>query len=577
MKKKNKDVPVRKQWKYLFHMIRKSRVPWYLFILSLVMDALSANLFVQLPVMLGDIMNGEIYDTQLVHTYMGLSIGQVLLGYAAVLVFNFVSVKVDIASGVGIWKQIIQMPMIKLMKEKPSTLISRVSDDATGVGLALSGLFNSLSMIYTIIVVYVQMFQLDVRIAGMLLAVPVWLLVSMKIIGQLSYRTQRRIQDTLSSFTSYLSVRLPNMRMIKAFGTEEKEKKDGAAKIEEQYKAEVAMAEVNALGSVLQSLSTTLASLIVLVYGGVLVGRGQMEAGDLVSFYMFAAQGSFTSSAEEFLMYFTNIKIGLGACAKAGEMEEEETEDLEKGKSFTTAPADIRIQDVSFSYEPGVPVLKHVSFSIPKGKTTAVIGRNGSGKTTVLKLLERFFTPDEGKILYGDENIEDFRLSDWRKSIGYVVQNSPIMMGSIADNIAYGKDNADREEIRSAAEAAGASSFITAMPDGYDTSVGEMGGHISGGQRQKIAIARAIIRDPEIVLLDEADAGLDVSSQKEIAASLRKQFAGRTVVMAAHRPQSIAKADQIIMLDHGEVIASGTHESLLRDCEAYRAFCQEHD
>lgn len=563
----------RHQWKSLFHLIRRAGIPWYLFVFTFLMDALSATLFVKLPVLLGEIMKGEIMNGGQISKYGLMSAAQVVFSFFSMMVFNLVYARVNASSSNAAWNRILHLPMRVLFREKPSTLTSRVTNDSDGVSMALSGIFNCLSMIYTLVMVYIEMFRMNSTISLMLLLIPAWLFISMRIVGNMSYRAQTKVQNSLSAFTSYLSVRLPNMRQMKAFGTEQQEQKNGEEKIEEQYSAEMTIVKINALSSMMQNLSTTLCNIIVLAFGGYLVSTGKLEAGDLITFFIFVAQGTFTYNGENLLMYYQNIKFGLGACTKIMDMMDTDEEVMKRDKSFTVPEADLHFDHVNFAYEEK-PVLKDVSFTIPKGCTTAIVGTNGSGKTTILKLLERFYEPDSGSITYGNENIEKYHLDEWRDSIGYVVQNSPLLQGSILDNITYGMQDPDRAAAEQAAREADAEEFIRQMPQGYESEVGELGGKLSGGQRQKIAIARAMIHHPELILLDEATCGLDACSEQEILQTLSTTLSGKTVVMIAHSAAEVQHADQIIVMHNGEVAGCGTHKELLEQNERYQEFCR---
>jgi ATP-binding cassette, subfamily B, bacterial AbcA/BmrA len=572
MKQENKERGLLQQIRDFIRLVRRAKVPWYLFFLSFISDALSATLFVKLPVLLGDIMQGEIFSGGEITQYGLMSLAQVAFAFFAVTVFNWVDLKIGVSAGVGIWNKIIQLPMRALDREKPSTLTSRVTDDSAGISLTISGFFNCLSTLYTIVLVYIEMFKMSVSLSLILLAVPLWLVISMAIIGGMSARSQQKIQDTLSAFTSYLSVRLPNMRIIKAFGMQDKERELGDEKIETQYHASMVLVGVNALAYALQSISTVICNVVVLVYGSYQVATGSMDVGDLITFFLFVTQGDFASYSEMLLMYYQNVRLGLGASAKIMEMMEMQDEQVEREKSFTVPEGELAFNHVTFAYEER-PVLKDVSFSIPSGKTTAIVGTNGSGKTTLLKLLERFYSPDSGEITYGGENIERFHLNEWRDSVGYVVQNSPLLKGTVAENIAYGMEQPQQEEIEQAAKEAGAYDFVMKMDKAFQSEVGELGGQLSGGQRQKLAIARALVAHPDMVLLDEATCGLDACSERELQDTLGNTLAGKTVVMVAHSVDAVRNADQIVVLDQGQVVGTGNHESLLESCEAYRKFC----
>ncbi len=522
--------------------------------------------------MLGDIMQGEIFSGGEIARYGWMSLAQVVFNFLSVTVFNWVFIRVNELSGAGLWTKIIHLPMKKLNQEKPSTLTSRVTDDANGISTALSGIFNCASVIYTLIVTYVEMFKINTRMAAALLIVPVWLILSMAAIRELSYRSMRKIQDTLSAFTSYLAVRLPNMKVIKAFGMEQKEQKTGEEKIKNQYDASMKLVWVQALASACQSLASALCNVIVLAYGSVQIANGKLDVGDLITFFLFVTQGNFTDSSQNLLMYYQNIQIGFGTSAKVTEIMDLADEKMEREKSFTVPEEDIVFDHVSFAYGE-TPVLKDVSFTVPKGKVTAIVGNNGSGKTTILKLLERFYEPDAGTIYYGKDDIGRYHMNEWRNSIGYVVQNSPLLKGTIAENIAYGMKEKDDNAVIEAAKEADAYEFIRKMEKGFESETGELGGKISGGQRQKIAIARALAVHPDMYLLDEATCGLDAESEKEIWNSISQIVEGKTVVMVTHNIEMIKKADHIVVLDSGKVAGDGTDEFLSGNNEVYRQYC----
>ncbi|MGN0076967.1 MAG: ABC transporter ATP-binding protein, partial [Parafannyhessea sp.] len=351
------------------------------------------------------------------------------------------------------------------------------------------------------------------------------------------------------------------------------ERELGYQRVQEQYRAQLKNVELDAISSVFQNLADTASNAIILVYGGYLVATGGLQLASLIAFFSYVSQGSFVNSAENIVLYYQNIKMGLGACATIMEVAKTPDERVKTGKSFTVPEADITFDDVTFGYDPEDPVLRDVSFTIPSGKTTAIVGSNSSGKTTVLRLLERFYGPDKGTISYGGEKIDDFDLDEWRDSMGYVVQNSPLVKGTVELNICYGMEKPDHDLAVQAAKEADAYDFVMGMDNGFDSQIGELGGGISGGQRQKLGIARAIVRHPEMMLLDEATTGLDATSIVEIDKTLEHTLRGKTVVKVAHRLDEIEDSDQVVFLDHGRVRGVGPHDELLRDNEDYRRFC----
>ena len=562
----------RNSMKNFIHLLKLAKLPWGKCVLFILASMAVSTLSVLLPEVAGEIMDGNIFDTAKIVQYALLAFGETLFGILSVALSWIVAMMISEKSATGAWNKILRLPMRYLDQEGYSSLTSRVTWEPDQVSGAISCIFYWFSSAYSLIMVYIEMFRLHTVMAAVLLSVPVLVAISMAIIGRLGYDSQKRVADALSGLTSYLAVRLPNVKMIKAFGMQHAEQENGQEFMKTRYRADMQVTLVNTISTAMQELTNAVVNLVVVVYGAYLVGSGKWELGGFVSFFLFAAQGEFIWYAQSLVMYYTDIKIGMGGCSKMAELVDAQEEDITAGKSFTVPEADLVFDHVSFSYD-DQQVLQDVNLTIPAGKMTAIVGLNGSGKSTVLKLIERLYEPTSGKITYGGEDAKKYRLNDWRGSIGYVMQNSPLLIGSIADNIGYGMEQCSEEQVRGAAELVGASDFIEKMENGLDTPVGEMGSRLSGGQRQKIAIARAMIRKPELYLLDEATCGLDVCSEQEITEMLRRQLSGKTAVVISHNPEKIRMADQIVVFRDGRVDCTGTHDSLLRESELYRSFC----
>ena len=258
--------------------------------------------------------------------------------------------------------------------------------------------------------------------------------------------------------------------------------------------------------------------------------------------------------------------------AKITEIMASNPEVLEREVSFTQPDSDISFENVSFRYGDR-DVIQNVSVIIPKGKVTAIIGPSGAGKTTLLSLLERLYTPNEGQLKFGETPVERIHLDQWRGATGYIQQSSPLLSGTIRENIVYGLDReAKDEEVIAAAKKARAYDFIMKLPQGFETELGQLGGKLSGGERQRIAIARMIIKDPSYLLLDEATSNLDAENETEVQAALSSMMEGRTAVVVAHNLRTVVNADNIIVMDQGRVQAVGTHQSLYKSNELYTKY-----
>jgi ATP-binding cassette subfamily B protein AbcA/BmrA len=261
----------------------------------------------------------------------------------------------------------------------------------------------------------------------------------------------------------------------------------------------------------------------------------------------------------------------MGATERLSQILEHEQEEQLEGAVQVDPTLPLIIDQVSFSYPTSDVVLRQLSFTIEPGQVTAIVGPSGSGKTTLFSLLERFYEPTEGIIRQGETPIQEFNLREWRQQFGYVSQESPLLAGTVRENICYGMDReVTDEEVHQAARLAFADEFIQALPDGYETEVGERGIKLSGGQRQRIAIARAILQNPKILMLDEATSNLDSTSEKVVQEALANLMKGRTTLVIAHRLSTVVDADKIVVIEKGRVTGEGTHEELWKSHTLYQ-------
>lgn len=320
-------------------------------------------------------------------------------------------------------------------------------------------------------------------------------------------------------------------------------------------------------GRVFFILSGTLSSILCLAAGGWFCLRGKMTIGALVAFFSLLPQ--MVEVVNDMASRIFNSKVALTAAERVFELLNtpvEPTGIQESGRE--DAPA-IEFQNVSFAYEEGVPVLDGISLKVPRGKTVAVVGASGGGKSTLLRLVCGFYRPQSGKILIEGVALEDWNLEAVRARISYVSQHSYLFPVSVGENIAMGKRGAEEAEIHRAAEMANAAGFIEEFPQKYDTLAGERGARLSGGQIQRIAIARAILKDAPILLLDEATSALDVQAEADVQKALDGLAKGRTTFVVAHRLSTIKNADYIVVVEHGRAVEGGTHEELLEHGRVY--------
>lgn len=309
---------------------------------------------------------------------------------------------------------------------------------------------------------------------------------------------------------------------------------------------------------------------LILTVGGRAVSAGTMTIGALVSYIFFVGLVSFP--VVQMASIGTQITEAFAGLDRIHEILTTPTEDDDDAQREVLREVDgaVAFEAVSFEYRPGIPVLRDVTFTAPAGSTTALVGSSGSGKSTLISLILAFNRPQTGRITIGGQDLAHLKLRDYRATLGVVLQDNFLFDGTVADNIAFSKPGATMAEVREAARIAHCDGFVSGFPDGYDTIVGERGVKLSGGQRQRVAIARAVLADPHILILDEATSSLDSESEREIREALRTLRTGRTTFVIAHRLSTIRSADQILVLEEGQIVERGTHAALMALAGRYK-------
>ncbi|AMA53981.1 multidrug resistance ABC transporter ATP-binding protein/permease BmrA [Bacillus inaquosorum] len=474
-----------------------------------------------------------------------------------------------------LWKKLIKLPVSYFDTNASGETVSRVTNDTMVVKelitTHISGFITGIiSVIGSLSILFIMNWKLTLLV---LVVVPLAALILMPI-GRKMFSISRETQDETARFTGLLNQILPEIRLVKASNAEDVEYGRGKMGISSLFKLGVREAKVQSLVSPLISLVLMAALVAVIGYGGMQVSSGELTAGALVAFILYLFQ--IIMPMGQITTFFTQLQKSIGATERMIEILAEEEEDTVTGKQIDNAHLPIQLDHVSFGYKPDQLILKEISAVIEAGKVTAIVGPSGGGKTTLFKLLERFYTPTSGIIRLGDEPIDIYSLESWREHIGYVSQESPLMSGTIRENICYGleRDVTDAE-IEKAAEMAYALNFIKELPNQLDTEVGERGIMLSGGQRQRIAIARALLRDPSILMLDEATSSLDSQSEKSVQQALEVLMEGRTTIVIAHRLSTVVDADQLLFVEKGEITGRGTHHELMASHDLYRDFAEQ--
>lgn len=463
-----------------------------------------------------------------------------------------------------------RLPINYFDSTQTGVLISRIMTDAEGIrNLVGTGLVQLAGGVVTATIALAWLFYLNWRLTTLTLAILVIFGITMAV-GFSRLRPVFRARGKINAeITGRLGETLSGIRIVKAYGVERREQlvfTRGAHRLLRNVAK--AVTGVAAVTSVAGLVMGVIGALMIVLGGRALIDE-TWTTGALLQYIIFT--GLVIAPVIQMSSIGTQITEALAGLDRIREIRQLTTEDEEDAsrEPLSTLRGDVRVEHVCFEYEPGVPVLKSVSLIAEPGTTTALVGSSGSGKSTLLSLIMAFNRPTSGRVLVDGRNLDQIRLSDYRENLGVVLQENFLFDGTIAANIAFANRNATLEEIRTASRIAHCDEFIEQFQAGYDTIVGERGVKLSGGQRQRVAIARAILADPRLLILDEATSSLDSESESLIQDGLRALCQGRTTFVIAHRLSTIKTADQILVLEGGEVIERGTHAQLLAEKGRY--------
>jgi ATP-binding cassette subfamily B protein len=467
-------------------------------------------------------------------------------------------------------------------RNRAGVLISRLTNDVEALDqLVTDGVTSLVQNTLTLIGAAVILFVLSWKLALATLVVIPALAVASVIFRKKSSQSYRGVRESLGLVTATLAEDIAGMRVLQAF-TRERAAMQNFQQVSEAYRQRNQETVVqNAVYFPFVDLLSSLATAIILGYGAYLVFDGQTTIGVLTAFLGYAT--TFFDPVQQLSQLYSTFLSAVAALDKIMEVLEQDPQvtDVPFAEELERVKGHVRFADVHFSYGTGPEVLHGIDLNVPAGTTVALVGHTGAGKSTIAKLIARFYDPTQGTISVDGVDLRSVTQESLRRRLGIVPQEGFLFAGTVAENIAFGRPGADREEIVAAARAVGADEFIDQLEQGFDTPLGERGSRLSLGQRQLVAFARALLADPGILILDEATSSVDIATERRIEHALRRLLHGRTAFIIAHRLSTVRGANMIVVLEHGTVVEQGTHDELLerggRYAKLYGSWAAEAD
>jgi ABC-type multidrug transport system fused ATPase/permease subunit len=450
-------------------------------------------------------------------------------------------------------------------RNRAGVIISRLTNDVEALDqLVTDGVTSLVQNTLTLVGTAILLFVLDWRLALATLAVIPLMSVATVIFRVRSTRAYRAVRERLGLVTATLAEDIAGMRMVQAF-TREQQNIENFRKVADRYReSNMQTVVLNGWYFPFVDLLSSIALAVVLGYGGHLYFQGSVTLGTLFAFMLYVQ--NFFDPVQQLSQLYNTFLSATAALDKIMDVMDEDPQVVDAPNAFALPEVQghVRFEDVHFRYGTGPEVLHGLDLDVLPGTTVALVGHTGAGKSTIAKLLARFYDPTAGRITIDDHDLRDVTQASLRRQLGIVPQEGFLFAGTVTENIAFGRPDASPDEVVRAAQAVGAHDFIMRLEDGYETQLQERGSRLSLGQRQLVALARALLADPRILILDEATSSVDIGTERKIEQALRLLLAGRTAFIIAHRLSTIRDADLIVVLEHGRIVEQGSHDELMQ-------------
>ena len=560
-------------WKRFFHMLKLANLPYLWIVIYVALTIIEGRILILIPQVNGNFFAGDA-SVGSVLKFIGFELLNTAISLVMLFFNHLIRYRTNRNLRNSLWGKILKLHPSYFDRVSSNTLISRITIDTEAVNeIVFDIVLDLLTSIYYLTLTLREMSAISLKASLIMLAfAPISVLLAF-FVGRLTMKFENKSKFQMANLTEYLSELMSCLPLLKALNMQGYERRRGKKVVSEYYKANRNLIGLDAVSSVIGAIVGCLPEIAIILLGVRMMKQNELAVSEWYMFYAYS--GALIGFVGTLTSIWNRSKSVQGRLNKVSDVLYEEEESIENYVKESLEAGDLSFDHVTFGYEEKT-VLDNVSMTFPGKQITALVGHSGAGKTTVLKLLERIYEPQSGRILTGGREIASYNVRAWRENLSYVMQDPPLISGSIRENLLYGIDrDVSGDEIKAVLKQTRLTEFIDSLPDGLDHEVGQFGSKLSGGQRQKIAVANAILSSADVLILDEPTASLDIISTADIVNTVRELSGKRTVILVTHDKQAIGAADHIIAVEEGGKISEGKLTDMLKTSGFFRTMMRE--